>query len=47
MEVALLRRAWEAVVQGESQAVLLRGEAGLGKSLDSCLQSDDRAWRPV
>tara|TARA_B100000676_G_scaffold307459_1_gene365986 strand:+ start:11237 stop:13651 length:2415 start_codon:yes stop_codon:yes gene_type:complete len=27
-----LRRAWEAVVQGESQAVLLRGEAGLGKS---------------
>jgi class 3 adenylate cyclase/tetratricopeptide (TPR) repeat protein len=32
VEIALLQRAWDAVVQNECQAVLLRGDAGLGKS---------------
>jgi class 3 adenylate cyclase/tetratricopeptide (TPR) repeat protein len=31
-ELALLREAWQHVVQGSGQAVLLRAEAGLGKS---------------
>ena len=32
VEVALLRERWESVQEGQGQAVLIRGEAGMGKS---------------